>query len=349
MILRDFDKLFGRISQDFYLNLYFNKSLPLVFDIIDWLALNELDNGILLEKLLVNEKFIEGLDFYISSRIILDGGYIEIFKADDIQSYLLKHQNLEEIRNLLNCLEKNHWKRVELGFIKVHLSPSFNIKINDSLMATNTVIGFEEIFKSMEKAHSFNSEWLKVLSMDKETKSAPLFFVEKVFVLHTLRYCKKYFENFNLDSIMEQKVEFFTKSYSLFRRQLIMHEELEDSEYVRTVEFPKNLSVIKHVLSLRKLAINKKPSITEVRLDGISVVFAKALRCMDKSWISRYIWKCNNLILSEQEMLFLNVSAWISSSDEKFTSWLNSKPLQDFYNEVLAINKSYTALGGFLK
>ncbi|CAH7672718.1 hypothetical protein PPACK8108_LOCUS7544 [Phakopsora pachyrhizi] len=103
MILRDFDKLFGRISQDFYLNLYFNKSLPLVFDIIDWLALNELDNGILLEKLLVNEKVIEGLDFYISSRIILDGGYIEIFKADDIQSYLLKHQNLEEIRNLLNC------------------------------------------------------------------------------------------------------------------------------------------------------------------------------------------------------------------------------------------------------
>ncbi|CAH7687692.1 expressed protein [Phakopsora pachyrhizi] len=96
LILGDFDELFGRMFQNFYLNFYFNKSLLLAFDIIDWLALNESDKGILLNKLLISEKVIEGLDLYISSKIILEGGYIEIFKADDIQ-------NLEEIRNLLNC------------------------------------------------------------------------------------------------------------------------------------------------------------------------------------------------------------------------------------------------------
>ncbi|KAI8443313.1 hypothetical protein BY996DRAFT_8275092 [Phakopsora pachyrhizi] len=184
--------------------------------------------------------------------------------------------------------------------------------------------------------------------MDKETENALLFFVEKVFVLHILRYCQKYFENFKLDNLMEQKLEFFTMSSGLFRRLLIMHEELEDSEYVRTVEFSKDLLVIEHVLTLRKCATNKKPFITKVRLDNICIVFAKEFRYIDKSWISRYIRQCNELIMAEQEMRSLYVSPWISPSDENFISWLNKKPLQDFYNEVLAINEGYMALSGLL-
>ncbi|CAH7676346.1 hypothetical protein PPACK8108_LOCUS11469 [Phakopsora pachyrhizi] len=104
-ILKDFEKLFKRISKNIYPDNFAENSqvMPLAFDIIDWLALNELNKGIIMKNLLKNKDVIKGLDLYISTKIIHNRGYIEIFKADDIQQYLLKHQDLEHIINLLNC------------------------------------------------------------------------------------------------------------------------------------------------------------------------------------------------------------------------------------------------------
>ncbi|KAI8458000.1 hypothetical protein BY996DRAFT_6454251 [Phakopsora pachyrhizi] len=168
LILQDFKKTFEHIFQNFNHDFKIENlpEIPIALHTIDWLALSELDKHNILPNLFKNEKVIEVLDWYISSQIIHKRGYIEIFKTDEIQDHLLKHQDLGDIRNLLNCAYF-----LELGFIRAHMDSLLKMK--------NTRANFEEILKAMEEAPSFNPNWLKVLNMDSVEKDLPAFYGEK--------------------------------------------------------------------------------------------------------------------------------------------------------------------------
>ncbi|CAH7685147.1 hypothetical protein PPACK8108_LOCUS19623 [Phakopsora pachyrhizi] len=108
LILEDFAKVFEHISQHFYPAFKIENSPATSFTlhIINWLAENVQDMHLILFKLLNREKMMEGLEWYTSSQIILKRGYIDFFKTDDIKNYLLNHQDLREIKNILKC---NHF------------------------------------------------------------------------------------------------------------------------------------------------------------------------------------------------------------------------------------------------
>ncbi|CAH7675163.1 expressed protein [Phakopsora pachyrhizi] len=104
LILGDFHKLFAPASTNFYPNFRV-ENLPAInfaFCILDWIALNEPDRHILLYNLLNDKIMMEGLNWYTSSQVIINRGYIEIFKTNDIQYHLRIHQDLGSIRNILN-------------------------------------------------------------------------------------------------------------------------------------------------------------------------------------------------------------------------------------------------------
>ncbi|KAI8454358.1 hypothetical protein BY996DRAFT_2258182 [Phakopsora pachyrhizi] len=104
LILGDFHKLFAAASGNFYPNFKV-ENLPAInfaFCILDCIALNEPDRHILLYNLLNDKIIMEGLNWYTSSQVIINRGYIEIFKTNDIQEHLRDHQDLGSIRNILN-------------------------------------------------------------------------------------------------------------------------------------------------------------------------------------------------------------------------------------------------------
>ncbi|KAI8451349.1 hypothetical protein BY996DRAFT_7307893, partial [Phakopsora pachyrhizi] len=152
-----------------------------------------------------------------------------------------------------------------------------------------------------------------------------------------------------LSSLTEQKIEFFTKSFNVFKEQLNYHDELENSEYVRAVAFTKDHSVIEHVLSLKKFELKEKPFIKKVSLDDICVVFSKELKSLDRNWISKNVEQCRKLDRDDMALHFKNQISQAPPRDREFTSWLNNRQLQDFCDELLDLNQSYKALSGFLK
>ncbi|KAI8457995.1 hypothetical protein BY996DRAFT_6411253 [Phakopsora pachyrhizi] len=89
-----------------------------------------------------------------------------------------KIENLPEIPIALHTIDwlalslnKNHWGKLELGFIRAHMDSLLKMK--------NTRANFEEILKAMEEAPSFDPNWLKVLNMDSVEKDLPAFYGEK--------------------------------------------------------------------------------------------------------------------------------------------------------------------------
>ncbi|CAH7675012.1 expressed protein [Phakopsora pachyrhizi] len=350
LILKDFDKVFEHISPNFYsdFNIENSPATPFAFHIIDWLALNELGKRTLLYELLKNGKVMEGLDWYTSSQIILKRGYIDFFKTDNIKSHILKHQDLEGIRNLLKYLDKIHWMKLELGFIRAHLIPFLDKNTIDPFVNWNTVSGFEEILKAMEEAHGFDPVWLKALSMDSKSKNAPMFFVEKVFVLHALSYCQKYFKNFNLEKPMTRKVEYFKRSFDLFRKQLMMYEELVDSENVSKVLLPDELSILHYVFRFKRSTMEEKI----IRLLNTpaepEIEFAKAVEDLDKNWKSKFVQQCGVLDKTQKDIKKFYSSVWISPSDEEFIYWVNDPQYRRFNNELFALNELFMEIQGFL-
>ncbi|CAH7684188.1 expressed protein [Phakopsora pachyrhizi] len=351
LIMNDFNKLFKHISQHFYPDFKMENSpaLPFVFHIIDWLALNAQEMHIILSDLLENENVMEGLDWYISSQIIFKRGYIEIFKTDNIQIHLLEHEELRGIRNLLNFLKRNHWKKLELGFISAHLNPSLNNMINNSIMDWKTADRLDRILESIEESKSFNHNWLKVLNMDLESISIPVFFAEKAVIFHTLMYCQKYFEDFNIDQLMRRKVEYFKRSFNLFGKQLEIYQELKNLDNFSSIRLSEKLSAINHILGLMTLEKNGKNPRSIVLVGNSEIGFTTTIENIDKYWISRYMDQCRQLTTAQEKVGELYTPKWISSNDKEFSTWLETSQLQYFNSEIIELTNVFMGLESFLK
>ncbi|CAH7673501.1 hypothetical protein PPACK8108_LOCUS8360, partial [Phakopsora pachyrhizi] len=248
LILGDFHKLFAAASGNFYPNFKV-ENLPAInfaFCILDCIALNEPDRHILLYNLLNDKIIMEGLNWYTSSQVIINRGYIEIFKTNDIQEHLRDHQDLGSIRNILNSLGKKHRRKLELGFIRAHIDPLFKDKIKRA--------DFENILLEIEEASSFSHLWLDVLNMNSVAEDLTAFFGEKVLVIHALDYCSKIYDDFILKSPIRKKVNIFKGCFNLFNMQLRVLLELAEVENRRPVistDFP----LMHYLLGLELLAM----------------------------------------------------------------------------------------------
>ncbi|CAH7672709.1 expressed protein [Phakopsora pachyrhizi] len=325
LILQDFKKTFEHIFQNFNHDFKIENlpEIPIALHTIDWLALSELDKHNILPNLFKNEKVIEVLDWYISSQIIHKRGYIEIFKTDEIQDHLLKHQDLGDIRNLLNCLNKNHWGKLELGFIRAHMDSLLKMK--------NTRANFEEILKAMEEAPSFNPNWLKVLNMDSVEKDLPAFYGEKVLVLHALNYCRKNHKNFKLEEPIKKKVIFFNACFNLFNKQFIFFLDMVELENIRKIYTSIDFPLLHYILRLQSLAMRNS-------LHGDNIITsAQSIRHLNLYIKTRFLNQYKNLEKAYKNFIHLHSLINIFHENDELISWEYNTPMYRLYNELFAL------------
>ncbi|CAH7678652.1 expressed protein [Phakopsora pachyrhizi] len=337
LILKDFKKIFEHIFQNLSHDFKIENSpeIPIVLHIIDWLALSELDKNNLLPNLLKNEKVIEVADRYISSQIIHKRGYIEIFKTDEIQDHLLNHQDLGDIRNLLICLKKNHWRKLELGFIRAHMNSLFKMK--------NIRADFEEILKAMEEAPSFNPNWLKVLNMDSVEKDVPAFFGEKVLVLHALNYCRKNYENFKLEEPIKKKVIFFNSCFNLFRKQLIVLLDMNELGDPSMVDIAINFPVMHYVLNLKSSAMRNTLQ------GGYGNKSAQIVRNLGRYKDLRFLTQYKDLEISFNNFFYSHSLIDTFHENDELISWERNTPMNRLCIELFAIHEIYKSMESDIK
>ncbi|CAH7673494.1 expressed protein [Phakopsora pachyrhizi] len=319
LILNDFHNLLLPTETNFYPKFKV-KNLPTMnfaFSILDWIALCEPDKHILLYNLLNDKYVMEGLNWYISSQVIFKRGYSEIFKTDEIQDHILTHEDLGSIRNVLNGLGNNHWQRLELGFIRAHMDSLFNIRERRT--------EFKEILKAIEEALSFNPNWVDVLNMDSVEKNLPAFFGEKVLVLHALNYCRKNFKNFELEEPIETKVYYFKACFNLFKRQLIVLQDLAKFENSRMVDNTKHFPVMNFVLRL-DLSAMEKPLLSRQPILYRESRFLKHYEDLDKSY---------------QEVIRSHFLIATLHENDELILWEENTPMKELFIELKALHEIY--------
>ncbi|CAH7673498.1 expressed protein [Phakopsora pachyrhizi] len=311
-ILGDFHKLFAPASANFYPNFKV-ENLPAInfaFRILDWIALNEPNEHILLYNLLNDKIMMEGLNWYTSSQVIINRGYIEVFKTNEIQDLLLNHQDLGAIRNILNCLGENHLKKLELGFIRAHM--------NSLIKDNNTRAKFEEILKKMEEALSFSPNWLNVLHMNSVKQDSPTFFAEKVLFLHALNYCYGVYHNFKYGSPIRTKVDIFEECFNLFKRQLMVLLDLAESENCSQVDISTDFPVMHYLLGLELMAMrNSLPG--EDEIERRKSRFLKQYNKLERTY--------NNFFYSPSFFGTVDLK-------NEITIWENNTPMNEINNEI---------------
>ncbi|KAI8461678.1 hypothetical protein BY996DRAFT_6408512 [Phakopsora pachyrhizi] len=272
----------------------------------------------------------------------------EVF--NNLQSLLAQLNDYTDkyLNELKRHLGEKHWKKLELGFIKSHLNPSFNMEINRPMVNLNTVNDFNQILKSIENAQSFNPEWLKILSMDSKEKNVAFYFTEKIFVLHILSYCQKYFGTIKEDQLMMQKVDYFKRIVELYRKQLEMYEELVDSGNLSRIILSEKFSVMNHILALKPSEIEKSFPVDVVLIGDSKFEFLKTRNTLGEHWKSRYTNQCS--ILETAQKYIQDHHYLIQININGMTFNLRSKPTlsEQFYDEFFSLSKVYTELTKYL-
>ncbi|KAI8443686.1 hypothetical protein BY996DRAFT_6550176 [Phakopsora pachyrhizi] len=112
--------------------------------------------------------------------------------------------------------------------------------------------------------------------------------------------------------------QYFKRSFDLFRKQLMMYEELVDSENVSKVLLPDELSILHYVFRFKRSTMEEKI----IRLLNTpaepEIEFAKAVEDLDKNWKSKFV-----------QQLMRNLSI-------------------GFNNELFALNELFMEIQGFL-
>ncbi|KAI8448970.1 hypothetical protein BY996DRAFT_258338 [Phakopsora pachyrhizi] len=217
--------------------------IPLIFKILDYIEKFELQanrmesNKSLIKKFFNEKELLKQLIWYISTVLIQKWGFIGVFLTSDFKEYIRDHNDLYHIRFLLNSLDTEHWKEIELGFLKAHKK----LEYNKNIFKEN----FSEYEKRFSKYEEFISENQSILKNVKDIEK-PLpnvykiivtnpkntslkNFIECTFAYHVHNYLKRYKKNFKLGNLVKEKEEVFEAFFKVFQNILKVINALEES------------------------------------------------------------------------------------------------------------------------
>ncbi|CAH7690371.1 hypothetical protein PPACK8108_LOCUS25707 [Phakopsora pachyrhizi] len=196
--------------------------IPLIFKILDYIEKFELQanrmesNKSLIKKFFNEKELLKQLIWYISTVLIQKWGFIGVF---------------------LTSLDTEHWKEIELGFLKAHKK----LEYNKNIFKEN----FSEYEKRFSKYEEFISENQSILKNVKDIEK-PLpnvykiivtnpkntslkNFIECTFAYHVHNYLKRYKKNFKLGNLVKEKEEVFEAFFKVFQNILKVINALEES------------------------------------------------------------------------------------------------------------------------
>ncbi|CAH7681482.1 hypothetical protein BY996DRAFT_7978879 [Phakopsora pachyrhizi] len=228
--------------------------IPLVYKLFEYmekfgLQENRLEkNKSLIKIFLSEEKPLKQLIWYICTVLIKERGFIGVFLTSDLKEYIRNHNDLDHIRFLLNSLDTEHWKEIELGFLEAHGILDYNGSVfHESFVKNN------RRFSEYEKFIRKNELMLKNIQ-DIENTLPNMYkidltypnrhirgnryalgngillanFIKCTFAYHVQNYLKRYQKNIKIENVEQHKIEIFGAFFKVFQNILKVITAFED-------------------------------------------------------------------------------------------------------------------------
>ncbi|KAI8448136.1 hypothetical protein BY996DRAFT_7623206 [Phakopsora pachyrhizi] len=241
--------------------------LPLIYKIFDYIAKYGLQTTHLEAskpsiKTVFSEKIVlQQLTLYISKVLIEKCGFIGVFLTSDIKEYIRGHPDLSHIKFLLDSLDTEHWKKIELKFLLAHEIFEWNKNVYEE-----SFFVYKEFFREnraiMQNLKNIDNSLPDSYEMDFTFGSDQLLkhFIKCTFTYHVQNYLKRYREHFQLGELAQQRATAFESYFTLLQKLLKVMIDLDDSRFVEPIEFNRltgnNNKKTSFLLQIKKL----KPS-----------------------------------------------------------------------------------------
>ncbi|KAI8445576.1 hypothetical protein BY996DRAFT_8471415 [Phakopsora pachyrhizi] len=176
------------------------------------------------------------------SSIMFEGIDDNCFKT--LSEVLSSYENVLKPGRPISSLDTEHWKEIELGFLKAHKKLEYNKNIFKENFSEYEK-RFSQYGKRFSKYEEFISENQSILKNVKDIEK-PLpnvykiivtnpkntslkNFIECTFAYHVHNYLKRYKKNFKLGNLVKEKEEVFEAFFKVFQNILKVINALEES------------------------------------------------------------------------------------------------------------------------
>ncbi|CAH7685769.1 expressed protein [Phakopsora pachyrhizi] len=318
-----------------------NIEIKLVLELLNFIADIKLGKNRLMHNLLKNEINLRGLVWYITTQFIEKWGLMGIFQTADIRKFLLEHEDLSNIRSLLKILENEHWKAIEIGFIRDHIVNSLS-KLGKELYLVNlrSLKIYEQILSAIEVAHSFDPEWLKFLDLDASMiDNFSGFFCRNIFAYHTLKCIKSHFNNVDLGGILNNQINYFGEIVTMNAKLLRFNEALINRKFVKEII---NFNDQFDTLSFLRPSgvLDKGP---EFRKNDLQPNLLTFVFNSNGDFDCATLWTIE--VTREEKALtsqFDHFFSFMNRPPEKILNWLSTAKVQQFFTSIVLTKKYFT-------
>ncbi|KAI8445675.1 hypothetical protein BY996DRAFT_1888212 [Phakopsora pachyrhizi] len=210
-------------------------AVPLIFEVLNFIEKCKLESKTGIKRFFLNKVPLKAFTWYLSTIITQKLGLIGVLQTSNIFFFLQGHPDFSHVKYLLKILDKEHWKKIEFGFLKSHLE-EFQ---KDLYYPQHEFVNiFKENFLSLENPEETKFKLPAEYNIDmNEAHLMTVNFLKCAFVFHSMRYLKKY-TKIKLDGLFEKKLSVFGVIFKIFQQFLRVKEAIEDENFVEIIQYP---------------------------------------------------------------------------------------------------------------